>query len=287
MAPRKQVFLDVETGVELVMPVYAPTGHGWDHEINVETVHLDQTGDLVISTTKKLCAQPLEFLLPAQRYPFCVPNAETNPWHYIEQLERRCDSKAVQRYIVTGTPINAQVIIQAVTYSEPDGTGDISCTVRIQEYRVPEVIQTEASDSQVGAAREAAAAPEVSQYTVVKGDSLWSIARRFYGDGSLCYRLAAANNIANANLILPGQVLTLPPLDGLPAVGTQPKSVRVAAAIQVTTDETAAAPTFTADADLMAQTKTAFEQVIKTVQQSAAKSVKRAIQDFKDEKVIR
>ena len=47
-------------------------------------------------------------------------------------------------------------------------------------------------------------------YTVVKGDSLWAICKRTYGDGSLAYKLATANGIKNPNLIYPGQVLIIP-----------------------------------------------------------------------------
>ena len=46
---------------------------------------------------------------------------------------------------------------------------------------------------------------------------MWGISRRFYGDGSLAWRLAAFNQIKNANLIFPGQVLSIPPKSGLPA----------------------------------------------------------------------
>ena len=40
--------------------------------------------------------------------------------------------------------------------------------------------------------------------------SLWAICRKFYGDGSLAYKLATANGIKNPNLIYPGQVLAIP-----------------------------------------------------------------------------
>lgn len=52
--------------------------------------------------------------------------------------------------------------------------------------------------------------PQASSYTVVRGDSLWAICKRVYGDSSLAYKLATANGIKNPNLIYPGQVLTLP-----------------------------------------------------------------------------
>ena len=47
-------------------------------------------------------------------------------------------------------------------------------------------------------------------YTVAAGDTLWAIAERVYGDGSQFMRIADASGITNPDLILPGQVLTIP-----------------------------------------------------------------------------
>jgi LysM repeat protein len=47
-------------------------------------------------------------------------------------------------------------------------------------------------------------------YTVVKGDTLYAIAKRYYGDGSKYTVIASANKIANPNLIYPGQRLRIP-----------------------------------------------------------------------------
>jgi nucleoid-associated protein YgaU len=51
-------------------------------------------------------------------------------------------------------------------------------------------------------------------YTVVKGDTLSAIAKRFYGKGSLWKKLHDANRdqIPNPDLIKPGQVLRIPKL---------------------------------------------------------------------------
>jgi LysM repeat protein len=59
------------------------------------------------------------------------------------------------------------------------------------------------------------AAPAVSSsdtYTVVKGDTLWAIAKKYYGSGSQYTRIYNANKdkISNPNKIYPGQVLTIP-----------------------------------------------------------------------------
>lgn len=63
-------------------------------------------------------------------------------------------------------------------------------------------------------AAETSPAPAAPQaYTVVRGDCLWSIAKRFYGDGSKYTAIYDANRGViggNPNLIYPGQVLTIP-----------------------------------------------------------------------------
>jgi LysM domain len=53
-------------------------------------------------------------------------------------------------------------------------------------------------------------APAKRIYTVVSGDTLWAIAERFYGDGSKYPKIASANGIANPDLIMVGQNLTIP-----------------------------------------------------------------------------
>lgn len=47
-------------------------------------------------------------------------------------------------------------------------------------------------------------------YIVVKGDSLWDIAVRKYGDGYKWINIARENNLVNPNIIHTGNVLTLP-----------------------------------------------------------------------------
>ena len=57
-------------------------------------------------------------------------------------------------------------------------------------------------------------APAAAQtYTVVRGDCLWNIAKRFYGSGAKYTVIYNANRGViggNPNLIYPGQVLTIP-----------------------------------------------------------------------------
>lgn len=49
-----------------------------------------------------------------------------------------------------------------------------------------------------------------SPYTVEKGDNLWEISVRAYGDGFRWVDIAKANNLVNPNLIHPGNIFKIP-----------------------------------------------------------------------------
>jgi LysM repeat protein len=52
--------------------------------------------------------------------------------------------------------------------------------------------------------------PSKRYYKVVKGDSLWAIAKKYYGSRHLYPKIAKANNIANPDIISIGQKLLIP-----------------------------------------------------------------------------
>ena len=64
--------------------------------------------------------------------------------------------------------------------------------------------------------KKVASSPKASSakrtYTVKRGDCLWNIAKRFYGNGAKYTKIydANTNKIANPNLIYPGQILVIP-----------------------------------------------------------------------------
>ena len=49
-----------------------------------------------------------------------------------------------------------------------------------------------------------------TSYTVRRGDTLWSIAMRTYGNGRRWQEIAQANSIANPQVLRVGQMLVLP-----------------------------------------------------------------------------
>lgn len=70
--------------------------------------------------------------------------------------------------------------------------------------------EADAKAAAEAAAAAAPAAPAQQTYVVVSGDTLSAIAKRFYGHSNEYHKIAAANNIANPDLIHPGQELIIP-----------------------------------------------------------------------------
>lgn len=60
--------------------------------------------------------------------------------------------------------------------------------------------------------RETSGKPTAKTYTVKSGDCLWTIAKKYYGNGAQYTKIYNANKdkISNPNLIYVGQVLTIP-----------------------------------------------------------------------------
>ena len=226
---RQFIFKDTETGRELVLPV-TPGSYDIEHGRKAAGITMQESGDVNLPGPAVLLDTELTCLLPAQAYPFNQPGAGTNPWVYLEQLEKWSDAGTVLRFVVSGTPVNAAVLLDPIRYREQDGTGDLYCTIPLRGYRALAAETTESRRTGNGA-RTVEAEPERAEtYTVAAGDTLSAICRRFYGDASLYGRLAAANGIANPNLIHPGQVLRLPAREELPAAATPSRSQQVAAA---------------------------------------------------------
>lgn len=184
-------FLEEASGVELVLPV-TPSSYQWPHEAAIETVTVDQLGDLNFFGGKRMGSTTLhDCLLPAQAYPFLSPGAGTNPWVYLEQLERWVDRGTVVRWLVSGTPVNAAVLLEGVTYREQDGTNDLYADITLRQYTRPEtpVLPAEPSasgagtaasrDSATGTATAKPASAQIAEATVVKREETAAGTARF------------------------------------------------------------------------------------------------------------
>jgi nucleoid-associated protein YgaU len=82
------------------------------------------------------------------------------------------------------------------------------------DIKTPSIIRTgqelKLSEVKEGSITDEAASTSATSYTVVKGDSLWSIAQGTYGDSNQWIKIAKANNLKHPSLIHPGNSLIIP-----------------------------------------------------------------------------
>lgn len=203
------ILKNTETGQELTLPV-TPASYPMTMGRSVESLDMAETGQISLPGLKSLFDHSIEGVLPAQLYPFCAPGAMADPQYYIGLLTKWSMDAQVCRYIVAGTGINSPVLLGPLSYEERDGSNDVYYTLPLREYRYLEEVVVEETGNRARPVEPASEPKTADRYTVVKGDCLWTICRRVYGDGALAYKLATVNNIKNPNLIYPGQVLELP-----------------------------------------------------------------------------
>ncbi|MCH5279535.1 MAG: LysM peptidoglycan-binding domain-containing protein [Christensenellaceae bacterium] len=78
----------------------------------------------------------------------------------------------------------------------------------LSEYEYTDAVSTVGEGGKTRPEDTAPTPPKT--YTVVYGDTLWSIARRFLGKGSLYTLIAKVNNMPDPNILRVGQVLVIP-----------------------------------------------------------------------------
>jgi nucleoid-associated protein YgaU len=118
------------------------------------------------------------------------------------------DGKATVTGAVDDEATREKVVL---TVGNTEGVGQVDDRLRVKTRG--EVLADERAEK---ARQEAIAKAQSKFYTVVSGDSLSKIAKDFYGDPMKYPQIFEANKpmLKDPDLIYPGQVLRIPPLEG-------------------------------------------------------------------------
>lgn len=197
---------------------------------NNKTLTLINEGEINILKKAKLTEIDFDILLPNVKYPFATyNNSFQNASYFLENIEKLKTSEKPFQFIVSRKMPNGKILfdtnikvsLEDYTISEEAEEGfDVKVTIKLKQYKDystktvqitikqerprPVVVQTPS--------RQATTAPTTRTYTVVRGDCLWNIAKKYYGNGSQYTKIYNANRdkIKNPSLIYPGQVFVIP-----------------------------------------------------------------------------
>ena len=194
---------------------------------NNKTLTLVNEGDINFLRSPGLTEISFEMLLPMlEQYSFASEYRQ--PDYYLGILESYVTEKKPFRFIVSRVSpsgdklydTNIKVSIEDYTVSE-DATDGFDVTVSINlkqyiDYATKKVTVTKPNNSSKSTLktekpRETSGKPTAKTYTVKSGDCLWTIAKKYYGNGAQYTKIYNANKdkISNPNLIYVGQVLTI------------------------------------------------------------------------------
>ena len=189
---------------------------------NISTESINDLGNVSLFSGVELKSIPIDSFFPNKDYSFCTYNNIEKPYELIRKLETWQNKGTKLRYIVSDGYTNIPVMINSLTYQEQDGTGDVYFSLSLIEYKEIKLNKTTSNNSNstnntTNRPTENAPKPsgENKTHKVVKGDSLWSIAQKYYGDGSKYTKIKEANkdkytSLSKNNIIYTNMELVIP-----------------------------------------------------------------------------
>ena len=137
---------------------------------------------------------------------------------YIEFFENIKKEREPFRLIITELNINFLVAIESFNITYSYGTDDVDYELNLKEFKntIIKTLNSNLNNNSFNLNSNRLVERNIPKtYIVKKGDSLWLIARMFLGDGNRWREIYLYNNNrniigGNPNLILPGQVLSIP-----------------------------------------------------------------------------
>ena len=170
----------------MLFPV-TPSGYELKEKNKNRTVDLLKGGEVSLPEREGLCEISFKALLPMVSYPFSVYEGGFKDGRFFADALRQMKKAAKPvwlRILRYGRRASTDICctIEELSFAEEAlNGGDITCEIVLKEYMGYE---TRIVDTEKGSALVESENTSGSTVTVKKGDTLWTIAKGAYGDGS-------------------------------------------------------------------------------------------------------
>ena len=193
-----------------------PPSIGVNRSNNIDAESVRKLGEVPIFNGTSLKTIELTSFFPNQEYSFCDYTGFMKPYEFSDKIQKWMYEGKPLRIIVTDSPTNMQCLIQQFDTVEQDGTRDLYFTLNLLEYRPIEVPNLSSSNTSSNSnnTQNTSRPSETNNnsnnqqktHKVVKGDTLYDIAKKYYGNGNLYTKIKEANktkypSLAKNNII--------------------------------------------------------------------------------------
>ncbi|KPI46409.1 peptidoglycan-binding protein LysM [Clostridioides difficile] len=182
----------------------------------INTSNILGVGDIAVFGGLGLKTIELSSFFPNQEYSFCNYNGFPKPYDCVNLIQGWMKEGFILRFIITETNVNFECIIADFNYKEQDCSRDVYFTLSLKEYRRIKISKVNAKDGDLSSSIDLPITKgfETKQKThkVIEGDTLFKIAKKYYGNGDLWQKIYEANKdtIKSPNIIQNGWILIIP-----------------------------------------------------------------------------
>ena len=202
-----------------------PPSIGVNRSNNIDAESVIKLGEVPIFNGTSLKTIEFTSFFPNQEYSFCDYAGFMKPYEFSEKIQKWMYEGKPLRVIVTDSPTNMQCLIQQFDTVEQDGTRDLYFTLNLLEYRPIEVPSLSGSNTSNNSnnTQNTSRPSETNTnsnnqqktHKVVRGDTLYDIAKKYYGNGNLYPKIKEANkskypSLSKNNIIYVGMELIIP-----------------------------------------------------------------------------
>lgn len=170
------------------LPVNPPSFQVTNTQNNT-SIEVQSTGEVNLIGTTGLMGIEISSFFPVKEYSFVQYKPFPKPYDCVDKIKKWI--KTPIQLIITGTNLNIPVTIESFSHSEEDGSGDVSFSITLKEYRTVAYKTISKKTSKSGkkvskkkTKKRSSKEKKTVKYVVKKNDTLWGIAKKQTGKSS-------------------------------------------------------------------------------------------------------